>query len=251
MKLLAYSRVSTEEQAKDGHSLGQQRQQFDKFCVAYDHQLIDVITDDGVSGSTPLEKRPGGAQLLHRLEQGEADGVIVRDLDRMFRIALDGLMTFAWFDRRGIVVHSINDKIDTESPEGKLTLTIKLATAEYERNKIAQRTRATMQGLKADARVYGHVPYGMQAHDGMLYRDPATWQLREYIYELRDNGMSLRNICKEMQRDRVPAPNGGKLWHASTLINILDSRHDFNHVPELPMGTDTVVSLNFSKEASA
>ena len=233
MRILGYIRVSTDEQKKHGHSLPQQREQFIQYCNAFGHTLVDIIADEGVSGSKSLESRAGGRELLNRLDAGEAYVVLIRDLDRMFRLTLDGLMTFAWFDRRGITVHSINDSIDTASPEGKLALTIRLATCEYERNKTAQRTRNTMRSLKAEGRVYGPVPFGLAEVDGYLYKDPATWHTRELIMELREAGISLRGICSELIKDKIEAPKGGRLWNVSTVTGLINSFHDFDHIPFL------------------
>ncbi len=231
MRIIGYIRVSTEEQARHGHSLGQQRAMFEQFCALYDHELVAVITDEGVSGSKGLEKREGGRELLARLDAGEADGVLIRDLDRLFRLTLDGLMTFAWFDRRGVSVFSINDSIDTASPEGKLALTIRLATCEYERNKTAQRTRQCMRGLKGAGRVYGPVSYGLLNVDGYLFKDKQTWAIRELIMELNDAGLSLREICNQLYKDKVATPKGGREWQVSTVVGLIKSHDEFDHIP--------------------
>jgi DNA invertase Pin-like site-specific DNA recombinase len=232
MRLLGYTRVSTDEQAEKGHSLTQQRAQFETYCALYGYQLAGIVSDEGVSGSKELETRAGGRELLNRLAADEADGVLIRDLDRLFRLTLDGLNTFAWFDRRGLAVHSINERIDTDTPEGKLALTIRLATCEFERNKTAQRTQYTMQALKDAGRVYGHIPYGMVEANGHLFKHPELWQVRCDILAMRDSGMSLREICSELTRDHIAAPRGGRIWNVSTLLGIIKSHHAFDHIEE-------------------
>lgn len=229
-RLLAYCRVSTDEQADQGHSLRQQADLSARYCDLHGYTLAGVIEDPGVSAGTPLERRPGGRELLARLEAGEADGVVIRDLDRLFRLTLDGLQTFAVFDRAGVVVHAVADRIDTETPEGKLALTIRLATAEFERNKTAQRTRATMAALRESGRPYGHAPYGTVEQAGRLVREPRAWAVRERIVALRGGAqLGYRAICTELNDEGLPAPGGGQ-WHPSTVRRICETHHELEHI---------------------
>ena len=245
MRLIGYIRVSTDEQARDGQSLAIQDLQMHRFCELYGHELVDVVVDDGVSAGVDLENRGGGAALLDQIRDGGIDGVVVQRIDRLFRKTVDGLLTAAWFNRRGVAIQSINEHIDTGSPDGWLTLTILLATAEYERNKIAQRAREVSEGLREQGKAWGPTPYGCVRGDGddagKLFRDPAKWAVREQIVEMRRT-LSLRAICAELRERGIPAPGGGRLWHSSTLKGILDTHHDLEHIPTLPLARETLDS---------
>lgn len=231
MRAFAYVRVSTEEQADSGHSIELQPARITSYCQTYGLELVDVITDPAVSGSTPLARRAGGRELLRRLDAGEAEAVVVVRLDRLFRDALDGLQFFA---RSRAVVHSVAERIDTGSPAGRLQLTILLATAQYERDIAAARATENTRGLRAAGRVYGSTPYGCVAVAGQLYRDPATWAQRELICEWRANGLPLQAIRERLREDRVQAPGGGTWWSKSTLSNLIATHTDLAHLPELP-----------------
>lgn len=243
MRLIGYIRVSTEEQASDGRSLGIQRAQLEKYCDLFGYELVAVVADEGVSASMDLSGREGGAQVLDRLRRGEADGVVIQRLDRMFRLTLDGLKTFAWFDRRGLVCHSVNEKIDTTSPEGKMQLTLVLAMAEYERNKISQRAREVSDGLREQGRAYGEVPYGCMRMGDHLYRDPDTWPIRERIVaEINSGDSSIRGLCNRLKKEGIRAPKGGVLWHASTVSRIFETHLGLESIPDLPALHETGVS---------
>jgi DNA invertase Pin-like site-specific DNA recombinase len=95
-----YARVSTQGQSDSGISLDEQQRKIEGRCLENGWYLERVYTDAGVSGSTPLSRRPEGAKLLHAVEAG--DTVIVAKMDRMFRSALDALQTIAEFKRRKI-----------------------------------------------------------------------------------------------------------------------------------------------------
>ncbi|RCX32099.1 recombinase family protein [Thioalbus denitrificans] len=243
MKLLGYIRVSTEEQADRGRSLPIQDLGLHRYCDLYGHDLADVIVDDGVSAGIPLEKRPGGRELLERLRDGEAEGFVAIDLERVFRLTVDGLQVAAEFDRRGWVMAFVDDKVDTSDPDGMFILTIKLAACQRDRDKIRQRAVRIFRGLRDQSMAWGPTPYGCVRQGERLFRDPETWGVREEILRLREHsGLSLRAICTELQSRRIPAPSGGRLWHVSTLRGLIDSHPDLEHIPFLADDNETPVS---------
>ncbi len=238
MRLIAYSRVSTEDQARGGHSLSQQPERLAAGCIAHQHTLVDVIVEgEGVSGSIPLERRPGGAALLRRLKARDADGVIVVRLERLFRDLLDGVHFFRTTARdHGIAVVSLSEHIDTSCASGRMALNMHLLMADYERDKGAERTAEVMRGLREGGRVYGHVPYGCAAVDGALYRDAGTWPLRESIVRLRTVDAMTYDAMRHVLRERgVPAPNGGQRWAKSSLAEIVKTHSSLTHLPLQPM----------------
>jgi len=232
MRLIGYIRVSTEEQ-EDGRSLSIQDQTIHKYCELFGHELIDVVVDGGISAGTPLEKRPGGSELMDRLREGQAEGFVFSDLDRAFRVTVDGLMTAQWFEKNALAIHCVNEKIDTADPDGWFILTIKLAAAERERNKIRFRARKTSAGLREQGLAWGPTPYGCVREGERLFRDPATWAVRETIMDLWEggDGLSMNAIATELRERGIEAPGGGRIWHRSTLRGLIQTHHDLKHIP--------------------
>jgi len=241
MKLIGYIRVSTDEQAKDGQSLSIQDLQLHKYCELHGHELIDVIVDDGVSASINLDKRPAGFMLLDRLKDKEADGFVVQRLDRAFRITIDGLLTAELFNKRGLTIHSVNEHIDTTTAFGKFVLRSMLSMAELERDKISERATETFEGLRDQAKPWGPTPFGLVRVGDKLYRDKETWAVREAVISLRDT-LSLRAVCTELQQRDIASPSGGKLWHPSTLIGIINNHNELKHIPFLKACNEARVS---------
>jgi site-specific DNA recombinase len=238
MRLFAYTRVSTAEQC-DGHSLDQQRGRLNAYCIAHDHELVGVIEDGDESGGVPLEKRPGGAQMMRLLRAGEADGFVVIRLERVFRDLLDGLYFFRETARRlSITVHSLAEHIDTSTAAGRLALNVHLMLADHERDKGSERTTEVMRGLRLDGRVYGTTPYGCVARAGRLYRDPAAWATRESIIALREQGSSFDTIRHHLHDREIAAPAGGRWWGKSTLRGLVETHGDLVHLPLLSESVD-------------
>ena len=236
MRLIAYIRVSTDDQADNGHSSSTvQPARLKAYCDLHGHLLVASIVDDGVSASVPLAKRAGGKTLLAALKAGEADGVVVVRLDRLFRSAIDGLRFFEEFaDKRNVAVHSVSELIDTSTPAGRLNLTIQLAAAQYERDLAVQRATDNSRGLRKAGRVYGHVPFGCVAIAGQLYRQPVDWQVRERIVALRGEGYSFGTIRNLLRDEGAPAPAGGAWWSKATISALCDLHGELVHLPEAP-----------------
>ncbi|MBD3609922.1 MAG: recombinase family protein [Gammaproteobacteria bacterium] len=252
MRLIGYNRVSTEDQKKYGVSLDIQPERHAKWCEGMDHELVGVVVDAGVSAAKPFEKRPGGQELIQRLQAGEADGMLVTRFDRAFRIALDALLTVNWFKDRGFSIISIDQPMDITEPFGKRMFTHMAADAEYERDLVVARAIETSRGLRAAGKVNGAVPYGFVEVNGALYRDPATYETRVQIvvYSMQ-MGWSHQKIIDSLESHNIPAPGGkgrggrdtgGRRWHKSTISRIVSTHSDYEHIPVLPEHLEREIS---------
>ncbi|NMW25424.1 recombinase family protein, partial [Rhodanobacter denitrificans] len=174
--------------------------------------------------------------MLDALKGKDVQGVLVLRLDRLFRDALDGLTFFRHADRTGASVHSISELIDSSTPAGKLSLTIQLAAAQYERDLAVQRATECSVSMRQSGRVYGTVPYGCiamgEGDDRRLMRQPWTWGVRESIVSMLASGKSLRTIRAELLAGAIPSPTGKRQWSLNTLRE-LRTHHD--SLAALPM----------------
>lgn len=219
---IAYCRVST---SKQDLSMDQQRAACVAWCRANGYRLVASLSDTDVSGSTSLLNRPQGKHIVGAAAQEGAVVVVSTYLDRLFRDSLDGLRCMREdFAAAGLRVVLVNEALDLSTPTGRLQASIRLATAEYERELTAERTRNTSRRLQNDGRVYGHVPYGCVAIDGKLYREPEAWATRvRIVNELRI--WPMRDVAATLRRERLRSPNGALGWSNSTLSRLLTS-HD-------------------------
>jgi DNA invertase Pin-like site-specific DNA recombinase len=146
-----YVRVSTEDQATDGALLAIQQRQLEGWAMQRGWPIAQVVVEPGVSGGIPFAERPEGGKLWSRLQKG--DVVVAAKLDRMFRSAADCLTVVEAFKTRGISLFllDLNGGADDVSGNGiaRLFLTIVSAFAEFERDRIGERIRATKRAQKA------------------------------------------------------------------------------------------------------
>jgi putative DNA-invertase from lambdoid prophage Rac len=106
MAVYGYCRVSTVKQANEGESLDVQRRQIEGYALMHGLTIAEVMVEEGVSGSVPVEERPVGSALFAKLERG--DIVIAAKLDRLFRSALDALKVVESLKGRGVKLHLLD-----------------------------------------------------------------------------------------------------------------------------------------------
>ncbi len=190
-----YVRVSTDRQAEEGESLGQQERQLAGYAMQHGRTLARVFREEGMSGSVPLGARPAGAQLLAALRPGDA--VVASRLDRMFRSALDALTVVRDLQARSVSLHLLDLGGDVSGNGlSKLFLTVAAAFAEAERDGIRER----IAGVKEDQRrrgryLGGKVPYGHRVTEEGVLEPVAEQQaaIRRAL-ALRAEGRPLRAI---------------------------------------------------------
>ena len=69
MKAIGYTRCSTNEQADSGLGLEAQAERIRTYCTMRGSELLDLITDAGVSGGKPLASHDGGQRLLTMIRE--------------------------------------------------------------------------------------------------------------------------------------------------------------------------------------
>lgn len=136
-----YCRVSTSEQTTE-NQLSAIRQR------GYNVQANRIVSET-VSGGIPTASRNGFRKLVDKLEAG--DELIVLKIDRLGRDAIDVLSTVESLGGMGVKVISLDLPVpDLSKPEGKMMLGMFSVFAEFEKNRIRERTQESLNRLKAE-----------------------------------------------------------------------------------------------------
>src|SRR5580658_1416047 len=155
-----YVRVSTEEQ-RERQSIVTQREFGLRYCDLHQFPIHETYADDGVSGTVPLELRPGGIRLLEDARNHKFDQLLVFKLDRLGRDTRLILNAVAELEKHGVRVRSMTEEFDTATATGRLMLTMLSGFAAHERDMIRERSVAGTNRLaEAGAWLGGVVPYG-------------------------------------------------------------------------------------------
>ncbi len=221
MKTIGYIRVSTEEQAKEGVSLPNQRKRIEAFCVAKDWALGHIYADEGISGSSL--KRDGVQELISDCKQGVFDVVVIYKLDRLTRSVKDLGTLIELFDKSNVAFSSVSDNFDTTTANGKLVLNILGSVAQWERDIIAERTRDAISHKKSERQIYNHLPLGFEAgQDGRLIENEKELEIVRRIRSMRTQGLSYQKIADRLNGSDVPTKKGKK-WYGVTVSKVLNN----------------------------
>lgn len=203
-RVVAYTRVSTTEQAEGGVSLAAQRAKAEAYATLYELEIVAFIEDAGVSAKS-LD-RPGLARALAMLRAGTADALLVVKLDRLTRSVRDlGELVDRYFKGsrggRERALLSVGEQIDTRTAAGRMVLNILATIGQWEREAIGERTSDAMRHMRREGRYTGGIaPYGFTRAPGsgeLIACAGETVAIRE-ARRMRAAGMSLRTVAAQL-----------------------------------------------------
>ena len=226
MKAIGYTRCSTQEQSDSGLGLDAQAERIRAYAVLKGLELVEIITDAGVSGGKPLASRDGGQRLLKALKARRARGVVFLKLDRGFRNAGDCLATVEEWDRKGVALHVVDlggNAIDTQSAAGRFMLVVLAGAAEMERNLTRERTRSALAVKKANGQRVGTIPYGWSlADDGKTLESVRSeQQVLADMKAMRADGKTFQAIANELTERSILTKQGRTTWSGEAVRMIL------------------------------
>lgn len=140
--ILGYARVSTEDQHLDGQ------------IAALKAAGAGRVFSEKISGSKPV--RPELERLIDQLRDG--DVVVVTKYDRLSRSLQDLLGIVARIQEYGAGFRSLAEDIDTTTPAGRLIFHVFASIAQFERERISERTREGLAAARKRGRVGGRPP---------------------------------------------------------------------------------------------
>ena len=140
--IIGYARVSTDEQNLDG--------QLDALTAAG----AGKIFADKISGTA--RSRPELTRLLDQLRPG--DVITVTKYDRLARSLRDLLDIVDTIQAQGAGFRSLAEDIDTTTPAGRLVFHVFASIAQFERERISERTKEGLEAARKRGRVGGRPP---------------------------------------------------------------------------------------------
>jgi len=206
---LLYVRVSTNRQARTGHSLDTQPTLLTE-AAERDGYRVEVITETGSGRNTA---RPALNSALDRLAKGEAQALYALDTDRLARSTMHLLQIAQLATRQGWRLVITSAQVDTSTPAGEAFLTMAAAFAQFESRMISDRVKRQHQARRERGEVWGLTM-------GTTSKLPK--ETRDLILSLRAKGTPLAKIAEQLTAQGVPTVSGGA-WYPSTISRVLNS----------------------------
>ena len=223
-----YMRVSTEDQAREGFSLSEQKERLEAFCKFKGYEIIDYYQDAGISAKTG-NHRPEFERLKDDIKAKRINTIVALKLDRITRSIYDweNLMTF--LDENDAYLDCVNDEINTTSANGKIISKLLMSVSQNEIERTSERTKVGLAGAIKCGHIPHIAPLGYKHEDKKLVIDYATKDVIVRIFDLYYNGYSYQKISNLFNEEQVL---GKTNWQDSTIVTILENeiyKGDFVH----------------------
>lgn len=220
MNVGCYVRVSTQEQAKEGYSIGEQTERLKAYCVAMNWTVVRVYTDPGFSGSNV--NRPELQAMIRDVRSGFLQKIVVYKLDRLSRSQKDTLFLIEdVFLANKVDFVSMSENFDTSTPFGKAMIGILSVFAQLEREQIRERMSLGKEGRAKEGKWHGGAndPIGYDYIDGLLrVNEFEKMQLVE-LFDLFCNGKPLEEIVRLFDSKGYTHKHGK--WNSTTMRRCL------------------------------
>ncbi|MFF4846303.1 recombinase family protein, partial [Streptomyces collinus] len=229
-RLVMLLRVSTAGQL-DGYGLEAQEKDCRKWARTAGPALggvriVRVCTDGGITGKAGDDERTGLTEALQMLANGEADGLLAPNLDRVARqlTQQEAILSVVWAHGARAFTADRGEHLpdDEDDPMRTFVRQVMGAAAQLERGLITKRLR-TGRKTKAAAGgyAYGAPAYGQRAEAKALTVDSAEAEVLEQMRAWQEEGVSIRGICERLNTAGIPSKRGGK-WHPTTVARLLN-----------------------------
>jgi site-specific DNA recombinase len=218
---VGYLRASTDEQ-----HLGPEAQR--SAIIAWAERtgvtMAAWCSDIGVSGATPVDRRPGLLAGLTAIGEHDAGVLVAAKRDRLARDVMVAAAIERIVERAGARVVTADGVGLGDGPEAALLRAMVDAFAAYERALIRARTRAALGAKRERGENLGTPPIGFRLADDRVHLEPDPTEAIAVarVLELHSAGWSVRRIATELDREGVPCR--GRRWHRQSVWRVLRAR---------------------------
>lgn len=223
-----YLRVSTEDQAREGFSLPEQKERLETFCKFKGYEIVDYYEDAGISAKTG-NYRPEFERLKKDIKSKRINTIIALKLDRITRSIFDWEKLMTFLDENDAYIDCANDEVNTTNANGKMVSRLLMSVSQNEIERTSERTKIGLAGAIKQGHLPSQAPLGYKHENKKLVIDYSTKDVVVRIFELYYNGNSYQTISNILNEEQVL---GKTNWRDSTITAILENevyKGDFVH----------------------
>ena len=239
----AYIRLSSDAKKKRGDSLETQQDIIENFIASSsDIRLVEVYCDNQATGTN--FDRPGFQRMLADAEGGRINCIIVKDLSRFGRNAIDsGYYIEKHLPALGVRFVAVTDSFDSLEGDGGIMLPLKNIIAESYALDISRKCRSVQRQNIRDGRFVGRMaPYGFAKAPEDCRRlvvDEEAADVVRRMFDFVADGKGIGELIRQLNEDGVLPPShykwekglitnkkllGKPYWQKRTVTNILEDR---------------------------
>ncbi len=154
-----YIRVSTENQAREGFSLGEQKEKLLQLCKFKEYEVFKVYQDAGISAKN-MEDRPAFQEMLADMKKGKINYIVAYKLDRVTRSVRDLEELISQLEKYNTYLVCDRDDVNTSTANGRFFVRMLTVLSQLEIEIVSERTKFGLNGAIKSGHLPGIVPLG-------------------------------------------------------------------------------------------
>ena len=216
-----YIRVSTEDQAREGFSLGEQEEKLLQLCKFKGLDVYKVYKDAGISAKD-MEHRPQFQEMLKDMKGGKLNYIVAYKLDRITRSVRDLEELISVLEQYNCFLLCDRDDVNTSTANGRFFVRMLTVLSQLEIEIVSERTKFGLNGAIKSGHIPGQRPFGYKsAEDKRMVIDNATRPYVEKIFDMYLEGKSFQQIANYFKENNIyPKKN----WKDTTIQKIIDNK---------------------------
>ena len=224
MRAAIYVRVSTEEQAAEGYSIGAQKEMLQDYCIVEGWEVAGVYEDDGYSGRSV--KRPAYQRMMSEMDSW--DVLLVIKMDRIHRNSRNFMNMMEVLSKHGKMFVSQSEALDTTIALGRFVVDMIQRLAQLESEQIGERTymgmrekAETLDKAEEGKRTMGFTPpFGYRLENGGLEEEPDELPIVSRMFSEYLSGSSMDEISWSLGREGILTRRGNP-WNKRNMSTVL------------------------------
>jgi site-specific DNA recombinase len=217
-----YGRVSTDEQATEGHSIEAQLRIAREFVERKGWVVVREYTDPGYTGSN--DKRPAFQQMIGDAMADDIQVIVFHKLDRFSRSITDILHYFNELHEAGILLASATEPFDFTTPAGKAQFHMLAVFAQWYIDNLSAETKKGKKQRALKGLYNGRLPFGyVKSKSGIAQVVPEEAEIIRKAYETYALGNSTDRQIAELINNAGFLTRTGRRWSKDSVRDFLQN----------------------------
>ena len=215
-----YIRVSTENQAREGFSLGEQEEKLRQLCDYKGYEIYKVYCDAGISAKD-MEHRPKFQEMLQDMRDGRINYIVAYKLDRVTRSVRDLEELITQLEKHNTYLVCDRDDVNTSTANGRFFVRMLTVLSQLEIEIVSERTKFGMVGAIKSGHLPGVKPLGYKNDSTRrTIIDPATAPIIKRVFDLYLQGKTYLQIANIFNNENIL----NKKWRDCYIEKIINNK---------------------------
>ena len=216
-----YIRVSTEDQAREGFSLGEQKEKLLQLCKFKEYDVFKIYEDAGISAKD-IKNRPAFQEMLADMKKGKINYIVAYKLDRVTRSVRDLEELISVLEKHNTYLVCDRDDVNTSTANGRFFVRMLTVLSQLEIEIVSERTKFGLNGAIKSGHLPGKIPLGYKKDlNKKTVIDETTKDIVIRIFNMYLEGKSYQQISNILNKEKVLYP---KKWRDTTIMGMIDNR---------------------------